>query len=259
MVMSGNATLDYAKTLENRIALLERKGGDAGGDAATEHAARHAPYRQRRMGEEPMKRKAGWIIAAAAWLLSLALISELGAATTWRMPVQGNPGVGDLVYGKDKSNLTSLPSVAVGQMLISNGAGAPPVWSATPAGILATIVTAASGTTVLTAAQSGATVYNTGTSATTTFTLPVAVPGMQFCFVEAGNAAGELLINPAASGTTIIGKIHGAENATGISTASGVGIKNTAATNVTGDHTCLVALTTTLWAMRSVAGVWATQ
>lgn len=121
-----------------------------------------------------------------------------------------------------------------------------------------TVVSAASGTTALTTAQSGAIVRNTGTSGTTTFTLPTAATaGLYYCFVEAGDAAGELLVNPQAA-QSIIGKTHGAENGTGIATAGGTGIKNTAATNVKGDHTCLVSDGTS-WLMYSVAGVWASQ
>lgn len=121
-----------------------------------------------------------------------------------------------------------------------------------------TVVSAASGTTALTAAQSGAIVANTGTSSTTTFTLPSAAAGLSFCFVEGGDAGGELLINPS-TGDAIVGKTHGAENGTGIAPAAGTGIKNTAATNVKGDATCLTALDATTWHMTSVAGVWASQ
>lgn len=121
-----------------------------------------------------------------------------------------------------------------------------------------TVVSAASGTTALTASQSGALVANTGTTGTTTFTLPSAAAGYSFCFVEAGDAGGELLINPA-TGDAIVGKTHGAENGTGIAPAAGTGIKNTAATNVKGDFTCLQSLDATTWLMTSVAGVWASQ
>jgi hypothetical protein len=120
------------------------------------------------------------------------------------------------------------------------------------------VVSASTGSTALTAAQSGALVVNLGTATTTEFVLPAAAAGLNYCFVEGGDAAGELLIG--VTGTnTVVGKIHGAENATGIATAASTGIKNTAATNVKGDMTCLSALTTTTWYMTSVAGVWATR
>lgn len=120
------------------------------------------------------------------------------------------------------------------------------------------VISAASGTTALTAAQSGSIVVNTGTSATTTFTLPAAAAGLNYCFVEDGNAAGELLVG--VTGTnTVVGKTHGAEDGAGIATAASTGIKNTAATNVRGDFACLVALNTTTWLMTSVAGIWASR
>jgi hypothetical protein len=120
------------------------------------------------------------------------------------------------------------------------------------------VITASTGTTTLTAAQSGALVANTGTSGTTTFTLPTPAVGLNYCFVEAGDAGGELLVN-VGTGVSIVGKTHGAENGSGIATATGTGIKNTAATNVKGDMACVTALSTTAWVMTSVAGVWATQ
>lgn len=105
--------------------------------------------------------------------------------------------------------------------------------------------------------ESGKVYVQTRTSTTVTFTLPGAVAGLTYTFV-CGHADSEILINPA-SGDAIVGKTHGAENATGIAPAAGTGIKNTAATNVVGDHCTLVALDTTTWYMTSVAGVWASQ
>lgn len=119
----------------------------------------------------------------------------------------------------------------------------------------AIVVTASSGTTTLTAAQSGALVENTGTAATTTFSLPDATTaGLKFCFVENGDAAGELLIGTTVAAQGVVGKTHGAENGSGINSTSG--IKNTAATNVKGDFVCLTS-DGTRWVMTSVAGVWA--
>lgn len=73
-----------------------------------------------------------WIGGLTALLLTVSLVGVLHGATTWRWPVAGNPGVGDLVYGRDQSNLTSLASVATGSVLASGGAGAAPSWSASP-------------------------------------------------------------------------------------------------------------------------------
>lgn len=204
-------------------------------------------------------------------------VAALGAAileatdSTWRYRVRSGITTGDLIYGIAPGTLSNINAVAAGQVLTSAGTSTKPAWSASPSltsitltgtgtvtGALRQVISAASGTTALTAAQSGALVANTGTSSTTTFTLPTAAAGINFCFVEAGDAGGELLITPA-SGDSIIGKIHGAENATGIATSAGAGIKNTAASNVRGDFTCLVAVDVTNYHMVSVAGIWAAQ
>ena len=121
-------------------------------------------------------------------------------------------------------------------------------------------LTSAAGTAetyVLTAAKSGQLCVQTRASTTTTYTLPAAVAGLWFSFV-CGHASGELLITPVA-GDAIVGKVSADADALGLAPAAGTGIKNTAATNVVGDHCTLVALDTTTWYMTSVAGVWASQ
>jgi len=125
------------------------------------------------------------------------------------------------------------------------------------------VVSASSGSTTLTTAQSGALVLNTGTSSTTTFVLPAASnTGANYCFVEGGDAAGELLVN-VATGDSVVGRAitdtAGTGGATAIATATSTGIKNTAASNVKGDMTCLTADGGTKWYMTSVMGVWASQ
>lgn len=112
-------------------------------------------------------------------------------------------------------------------------------------------------TEVVSAAESGKVYVQTRSSTTVTFTLPSAAAGLTYTFV-CGHADSEILINPQ-TGDAIVGKTHGAENGTGIAPAAGTGIKNTAATNVVGDHCTLVALDATTWYMTSVAGVWASQ
>jgi hypothetical protein len=112
-------------------------------------------------------------------------------------------------------------------------------------------------TEIVDAAESGKVYVQTRTSTTCTFTLPAAVAGLTYTFV-CGHANSEILITPA-TGDAIVGKAHGAENAGGLAPAAGTGIKNTAASNVVGDHCTLVALDTTTWYMTSVAGVWASQ
>lgn len=183
--------------------------------------------------------------------------------------IAGTLGVtGNVAVNTNKFQVTAASgNTSVAGTLAVTGAttltGATTASTITASGAIAglrTIVTASSGTTALTAAQSGALVYNTGTSGTTTFTLPTAAAGLHFCFAELGDAAGELLINPyAAAADVIVAKTHGAENGTGIATSANSGIKNTAATNVKGDHICLTAVDATTWVATSVAGVWAAQ
>lgn len=192
---------------------------------------------------------------ALAALAVLVMGAAVGSAGTWIFKTRSDQTAADtkiaeFVYGADGTTKASVDiegDVVAAKGTFSDAVSGP-----------SAVVSASSGTTALTAAQSGAVVANTGTSATTTFTLPAAAAGLHFCFVEAGDAAGELLITPA-SGDKIVGKTHAAENGTGIAPAAGTGIKNTAASNVKGDHCCLHALDATTWMMTSVAGVWASQ
>lgn len=215
-----------------------------------------------------MKKK----LFAGVGIASVLLIAvTVMGAVTWQYPLLGGMTKGSIMYASDTAHLQEIAAVASGQVLASAGTSTKPAYTTSPSltaltgagtgqlkGFTRYVGSAASSTTAVTAAQSGGTLFNTGTSSTTTFTLPAAAAGLNYCFVEAGDAAGELLINTTGT-NTVVGKIHGAENATGIATASSTGIKNTAATNVKGDFTCLTALNTTTWYMTAVAGVWATQ
>ena len=129
--------------------------------------------------------------------------------------------------------------------------------SGTLSGATVPVTVGTTATYTLAATDSGRMYVSTAGSGTQTYTLPAAAAGLTYTFV-CGNASTEILINPQ-TGDSIIGKIHGAENATGIATSAGSGIKNTAATNVVGDFCTLVAADDTNWYMTSVAGVWAAQ
>lgn len=119
----------------------------------------------------------------------------------------------------------------------------------------ATSTSAASAT--LTAADSGGVQICTKTSATQTFTLPsAAVAGLRFLFVNT-SAAGEVLINPI-TGQTIQIKATVDQGAS-VVTASGTGIKNTAATNVVGDCIELISDGGTAWIGIRQSGIWASQ
>lgn len=113
-------------------------------------------------------------------------------------------------------------------------------------------------TDTLTAADSGKVFVCTKGSATQTFTLPTAatLAGMEVTFV-CGSAAGEILINPnAADQISIKGLV---DHSTSVKPAAGTGVKNTAATNVLGDHVTLVSDGVNTWHEVSGAGIWASQ
>lgn len=116
-------------------------------------------------------------------------------------------------------------------------------------------VTAAD-TIAIGAVDSGTVYIATKSSATQVFTLPLAATaGLRYSFVCA-HASGEIHVG-VGTGDNIIGKTHGAENGTGLSSTATTGLlKNTAATNVVGDFCTLVSDGITTWYMVSVAGVW---
>lgn len=119
----------------------------------------------------------------------------------------------------------------------------------------ATITTTAEVT--VTAAQSGMVFVATADTGTQVFTLPAAAtPGLEYTF-SCGHASGEIRVAVGTAGDNIIGKTHGAENATGISTTATTGLLlNTAANNVVGDFCTLVSDGGTSYRMVAVAGVW---
>ena len=116
----------------------------------------------------------------------------------------------------------------------------------------------ASGNKTVTAAMSGRVFLATASSGTQTFTLPDAgtAPGYLYKFI-CGHADGEILITPAA-GDKI--RCKATEDAgASVAPAAGTGIKNTAATNVIGDHIELVFDGVDTWHMTGQSGIWASQ
>ena len=111
-------------------------------------------------------------------------------------------------------------------------------------------------TRTLTAAESGAVMICTKASATQVFTLPLAATaGLMFSFV-CGHASGEIHVG-VGTGDNIVGKTDGAAAGTGlVSTATTGLLKDTAASNVVGDHVTLVSDGATTWFMVAVAGAW---
>lgn len=118
--------------------------------------------------------------------------------------------------------------------------------------------TVAAGDKTVTAAMSGRVFMATAASGTQTFTLPDAgtTAGMYYQFI-CGHASGEILVTPV-SGDKI--RIKATEDAgASVAPAAGTGIKNTAATNVLGDHMELVFDGVDTWHMVGQSGIWASQ
>lgn len=110
----------------------------------------------------------------------------------------------------------------------------------------------------VTVADRGRMFVATATSGTQTFTLPTAasMPGAELSFV-CGHADGEILINPnAADQISIKGLV---DHSTSVKPAAGTGVKNTAATNVLGDHLRLRSDGVLTWHEQAGAGIWASQ
>lgn len=117
--------------------------------------------------------------------------------------------------------------------------------------------TLASGSKTITPAMAGKTWIATE-AAVQTFTLPTAasMPGARQTFI-CGNAGGEILVTPnAADQISAKGLV---DHSTSVKPAAGTGIKNTAATNVLGDHITLVSDGVLTWHEVSGAGIWASQ
>ena len=116
----------------------------------------------------------------------------------------------------------------------------------------------AAATLTLTTADRDRVFLDTLGSGPTAFTLPTAasMPGASATFIN-GDAAGEILITPnAADQISAKGLV---DHSTSVKPAAGTGIKNTAATNVLGDHITLVSDGVNTWHEVSGAGIWASQ
>lgn len=126
------------------------------------------------------------------------------------------------------------------------------------AGVAVTAEVVASGDKTVTTGMSGRTFLATAASGTQTFFLPDAgtTSGYFYKFI-CGNVGGEILINPA-TGDKI--RCKATEDAgASVAPAAGTGIKNTAATNVLGDHIELVFDGVDTWHMTGQSGIWASQ
>ena len=117
--------------------------------------------------------------------------------------------------------------------------------------------TLASGSLTITPAMAGKTIIATE-AGVQTFTLPNAatMPGARLTLIN-GNAGGEILITPSATGILSIKGL--VDHSTSVVPAAGTGVKNTAATNVLGDHITIESDGVLTWHEVAGAGIWASQ
>lgn len=119
------------------------------------------------------------------------------------------------------------------------------------------VQTLAAGSQTMTTAMANRVVIATE-AGVQTFTLPTAasLAGSAYTFV-CGNAGGEILVTPnAADQISSKGLV---DHSTSVKPTAGTGIKNTAATNVLGDHITLVSDGVLTWHEVAGAGIWASQ
>lgn len=169
-----------------------------------------------------------------------------------------DPGTREITFTLPDTALT-LVSTTSTQTLTNKTLTSPVLDTATiNQGVLTgTAAVVASGDTTVTVAMSGRMFIATAASGTQTFTLPNAgtTQGYEYEFV-CGHASGEVLITPNA-GDKIVCKatVDGAV----VAPAAGTGVKNTAATNIIGDHLRLKFDGVDTWYAISQAGTWASQ
>ena len=109
------------------------------------------------------------------------------------------------------------------------------------------------------AKETGRTFIGTLGSGTQVFTLPPIgrnPAGLVYSFI-CGDAAGEIRVDPATSSDTILAKATEDAGASIVTGGANLGIKNTAATNVIGDHITLVSDGVSQWYMLGESGTWA--
>ncbi len=140
------------------------------------------------------------------------------------------------------------PVAINGTLDVSGSAGVP---RPTVVNLVPTAVT-------LAVADKGKVSIQTLATGTQTYTLPLAstAPGAVFTFV-CQHAGSEILVNPnAADQVSIKGLV---DHSTSVKPAAGTGVKNTAATNVIGDHLSIVSDGVNTWYEIAGAGIWASQ
>lgn len=155
----------------------------------------------------------------------------------------------------DALKVIARDSARVNGTLTVNGAA---TFAAATIGLRDDFEILATGDKTVTNAMSGRIFMATAASGTQTFTLPNAgtTVGLKYVFI-CGDAGGEILVTPA-TGDKI--RIKATEDAgASVAPAAGTGVKNTAGTNVLGDHLHLVFDGVDTWHMVGQSGIWASQ
>lgn len=151
-------------------------------------------------------------------------------------------------------------AVTLSSTLIVTGAA---TFSSTTAGIKRPVTVGTDATYALAATDANRVYIATKTSATQTYTLPVATTGgLVFTFI-CGHASGEILVTPQTGEAIIITTFAavGADADTAIvAPAAGTGVKNTAGTNAIGDSMTIVSDGVGAWyGIGITSGIWASQ
>ena len=136
--------------------------------------------------------------------------------------------------------------------------GATTMTATPPAITRKTVVNLVPTTVALTIADSPLVSVQTLATGTQTYTLPLASAsaGAVFSFV-CQHASAEILVNPnVLDQVSIKGLV---DHSTSVKPVAGTGVKNTAASNVIGDHLTLVSDGVLTWYEIAGAGIWASQ
>lgn len=201
------------------------------------------------------------------------MVSSSGSCATTTLPNAGQVQIGSTIFtnngngvlGLNQLNGSTAAAVTVGALTAS----AVTATTLTPSGLLSangglvcpSNIDTATGSSITSATSCGLYVANASTDAATTWVLPAATTGASFCFSQGASSLGsnrEVDVATPTGTDYIVGTTTPA-GGTGIATTAGAshGIKNTHATAVRGNMTCLKADGVGIWYMTAISGVWA--
>lgn len=202
-------------------------------------------------------------------MLRQLVFNDVGVLLIQGAPSNGTSGT----YAKFAGPGTILIDVTNKQVYINVNTKASPTWSFLVdnlsmqtitgvkfgGGFARAISITSADTATLTAESSPRVTIATKASATQIFTLPIAsaASGCYYTFI-CGHASGEILVNPG-NGTDVFSIKATVDQGANIITAAGVGIKNTAATNVLNDLITVLSDGVSKWWMVEQSGIWASQ